>query len=219
LRRVRCLGAIIQAPSQIEKAQIAALPERLQTGHVRAPSRRRYSGRRGRAKQLSDLARALHNGAPGSYEKLSAFGVKNTTSIWGARAALALGYEEYSKNRAAQGLGWLIKAQNDTLLREYALYWTAQAQRAMGRSADAYKVLQTIQHDYPNTAMREQLLERSRPPRSNSDTHKKLSMRSTPIPPRHQSPRFFTNAPAPIRQRASFLAPRRTIRPSSTNSL
>ena len=110
-------------------------------------------------KELSDLARALHNGAPGSYEKLSAFAVKNTTNTWGARAALALGYEEYSKNRAAQGLGWLIKAQNDTLLREYALYWIAQAQRAMGRSADAFKVLQTIQHDYPNTAMREQLLE------------------------------------------------------------
>jgi soluble lytic murein transglycosylase len=110
-------------------------------------------------RELSDLARALHNATPGSYEKLSAFAAKNTTNVWGARAALALGYEEYSKNRAAQGLGWFIKAQNDTLLREYALYWTAQAQRALGRNADAYKVLQTIQHDYPNTAMREQLLE------------------------------------------------------------
>ncbi len=110
-------------------------------------------------KELSDLARALHNATPGAYEKLSAFAARNTTNLWGARAALALGYEEYSKNRTAQGLGWLIKAQNDTLLREYALYWTAQAQRALGRSADAYKVLQTIQHDYPNTAMREQLLE------------------------------------------------------------
>src|SRR5712692_10452835 len=110
-------------------------------------------------KELSDLARALHNATPGAYEKLSAFAARNTTNLWGARAALALGYEEYSKNRTAQGLGWLIKAQDDTLLREYALYWTAQAQRALGRSADAYKVLQTIQHDYPNTAMREQLLE------------------------------------------------------------
>ncbi len=110
-------------------------------------------------KELSELARALHNGVPGAYEKLSAFAVKNTTSLWGARAALALGYEDYSKSRTAQGLGWLIKAQNDTLLREYALYWTAQAQRALGRYADAYKVLQTIQRDYPNTAMREPLLE------------------------------------------------------------
>jgi len=110
-------------------------------------------------KELFNLSRALRNATPGAYEKLSAFAAKNTTNVWGARAALALGYEEYSKNRGAQGLGWLLKAQNDTLLREYALYWTAQAQRALGRNADAYKVLQTIQHDYPNAAMREQLLE------------------------------------------------------------
>src|SRR5712692_10082110 len=110
-------------------------------------------------RELSDLARALRNATPGSYEKLSAFAAKYTTNVWGARAALALGYEEYSKNHAAQGLGWLIKAQSDTLLREYALYWTAQAQRALGRNADAYKMLQTIQHDYPNTAMREPFLE------------------------------------------------------------
>lgn len=110
-------------------------------------------------KELSDLARALRNATPGAYEKLSGFAVKHTTNVWGARAALALGYEDYSKNRTAQALGWLIKAQNDTLLREYALYWTAQAQRALGRNTDAYKVLQTVQQDYPNTAMREQLLE------------------------------------------------------------
>jgi soluble lytic murein transglycosylase len=110
-------------------------------------------------KELSDLARALRNGVPGAYEKLSAFAVKNTTSVWGARAALALGYEDNSKNRNAQALGWLLKAQNDTLLREYALYWTAQTQRALGRYPDAYKVFQTIRQDYPNTAMREPLLE------------------------------------------------------------
>jgi soluble lytic murein transglycosylase len=110
-------------------------------------------------KELAELARDVHGGSPGAYQKLSAFAAKNTTSIWGARAALALGYEDYSKNRTAQALGWLIKAQNDALLREYALYWTAQAQRALGRNAEAYKILQTIQHDYPNTAMREPLLE------------------------------------------------------------
>jgi hypothetical protein len=109
-------------------------------------------------RELSDLAREVHNTVPGAYAKLSAFAIKNTTNVWGARAALALGYDDYAKNRAAQGLGWLLKAQSDTLLREYALYWTAQVERAMGRNADAYKVLQTIQHDYPNAAMREALL-------------------------------------------------------------
>jgi peptidoglycan lytic transglycosylase len=110
-------------------------------------------------KELSELARSVHNGTPGEYAKLSAFATKNTTNVWGARAALALGYEDFSKNRMAQALGWLLKGQNDTLLREYALYWTAQAQRNLGRNADAYKVLQTLQHDYPNTAQREPLLE------------------------------------------------------------
>jgi hypothetical protein len=82
-------------------------------------------------KELAELAREVHSGSPAAYQKLSAFAAKNTTNVWGARAALALGYEDYSKNRTAQALGWLIKAQNDRLLREYALYWTAQAQRGL----------------------------------------------------------------------------------------
>ena len=110
-------------------------------------------------KELSGLARELRTGVPGAYARLSAFATKNTTNIWGARAALALGYEDFSKNRMAQALGWLLKSQNDTLLREYALYWTAQAQRNLGRGAEAYKVLQTLERDYPNTALREQLLQ------------------------------------------------------------
>jgi soluble lytic murein transglycosylase len=110
-------------------------------------------------KELSELARALHTATPGAYEKLSAFAIKNTTNVWGARAALALGYEDYNKNRTAQALGWLIKAQNDPLLREYALFWTAQAKHSLKRAADAYKDLQTIEREYPNSAMREQLLE------------------------------------------------------------
>jgi soluble lytic murein transglycosylase len=110
-------------------------------------------------RDLTELARAVHNGTPGAYETLSAFAAKNTANVWGARGALALGFEDYSKSRSGQGLGWLIKAQNDTVLREYALYWTAQAERALGRNAEAYKVLESIQHDYPNTAIREALLE------------------------------------------------------------
>jgi soluble lytic murein transglycosylase len=110
-------------------------------------------------KELSELARELHNAVPGAYEKLSAFAAKNTANVWGARAALALGYDEYMKNRSGQAVGLFIKAQSDTLLREYALYWTAQAQRALGRNADAYKVLQIVLHDYPTTGIREQVLE------------------------------------------------------------
>ncbi len=110
-------------------------------------------------KELSALSRELRNGAPDAYGKLSAFATRNTTNVWGARAALALGYQDFSKNRMAQALGWLLKSQGDALLREYALYWTAQTQRNLGRNAEAYKTLQTLQHDYPNTALREQVLQ------------------------------------------------------------
>jgi len=110
-------------------------------------------------KELAALVRDLRNGGPGAYAKLSTFATTNTTNVWGARAALALGYEDFSKKRFAQALGWLMKGQNDKLLREYALYWTAQAQFNFGRAAETYKVLQTLLHDYPTTALRDQALQ------------------------------------------------------------
>src|SRR5580704_17683903 len=110
-------------------------------------------------RELSGLARATHNAEPGAYNNLSAFAAKNAANVWGARAALALGYEEHSKNHEQQALAWFAKASGDALLREYVLYWTAQAKHGLGRSKDALADLQTVQRDYPNTAMKEQLLE------------------------------------------------------------
>jgi soluble lytic murein transglycosylase len=110
-------------------------------------------------RELSGLARGLHNAAPGSYEKLSAFATKNAANVWGARAALALGYDEYNKNHAQQALAWFAKAKSDTLLGDYVLYWTAQTQRLLKHNAEAFTDLQGVEKDYPNTALREQFLE------------------------------------------------------------
>jgi soluble lytic murein transglycosylase len=110
-------------------------------------------------KQLADLAHELHAAVPGSYDKLATFATKNAANIWGARAALALGYDDYSKNRSAQALTWLSKAQNDTVLREYALFWSAQTKRGLKRGAEAFADLQAIQKKYPNMAFEEQFLE------------------------------------------------------------
>src|SRR5713226_2264670 len=60
--------------------------------------------------ELSTLARELRNAMPGAYEKLAAFAGKNAASSLGARAALALGYDDYTKNRGPQALAWLNKA-------------------------------------------------------------------------------------------------------------
>ncbi len=114
---------------------------------------------RARQMELAQLARGLHNGSPGAYNNLSAFAAKNAANVWGARAALTLGYEDHSNKHYQQALVWFDKAARDTLLREYVLYWTAQAKQALGRSKDALVDLETMQHDFPNTAMKEQLLE------------------------------------------------------------
>ena len=110
-------------------------------------------------REMTDLARALRNATPGAYEKLAAFAKKNANSIWGARAALALGAEDHEKKRAQQALAWLTKAKSDMLLGDQVLYFTAQTQHMLKRNADGLKSLQTLQHDYPATAIREQVLE------------------------------------------------------------
>jgi soluble lytic murein transglycosylase len=110
-------------------------------------------------KELAELARSLHNAGPGAYEKLSAFTAKHSTDVSGARAALALGYDDYQKNRAAQALAWFAKAQKDDLLREYVLYWSAQAKRSLRRNAEALADLNAIQRDSPNTAIKEQVVD------------------------------------------------------------
>ena len=64
-------------------------------------------------KELSGLAREVHNGAPGAYNNLSAFASKNAANVWGARAALAAALhatalsalQTHRKQRAERGKG------------------------------------------------------------------------------------------------------------------
>lgn len=110
-------------------------------------------------RELSGLARELRNATPGAYDRLAAFEKKNADNVWGARAALALGFDDYNKNHAPQALAWFNKAKPDTLLNEYVLFWTAQTQRTLRRNGEALTNLETIEQEHPGTAMKEQLLE------------------------------------------------------------
>ncbi len=110
-------------------------------------------------KELTLLARDVHHGTPGSYEKLAGFANKNSASVWGQRAALALGYEEYSHAHMQQALAWLQKAKPDTLLREYTLFWMAMSEHALNKNGEAAQDFTTLLSDYPNTIIKEQVLE------------------------------------------------------------
>ena len=110
-------------------------------------------------KELSALARELHQGAPGSYEKLAAFANKNSKSVWGQHAALALGYDDYTKARSPQALVWLAKAKSDTLLEEYTLFWTAQTERTLHKNGEAAQDLAALLRDHPNTVIKDIVLQ------------------------------------------------------------
>lgn len=109
-------------------------------------------------KELGELARDLRHGTPGSYDKVAAFANRNASSVWGKRAALALGYEDYGKSRQQQASAWLQKAQGDALLNEYILFWTAQVEHALSRDGQAAQDYAQVLKTYPNTAFKDQLL-------------------------------------------------------------
>jgi len=110
-------------------------------------------------KELGVLARDLHHSAPGSYDRVATFANKNSSSVWGQRAALALGYDDYSKSRFPQALAWLQKAKPDPLLGEYTLFWTGQTERALRKNGEAAQDFAVLLKDYPNAAIKEQVLE------------------------------------------------------------
>jgi soluble lytic murein transglycosylase len=110
-------------------------------------------------KELGVLARDLHHGVPGSYDKIAAFANNHASSVWGQRAALALGYDDYSKARYPRALTWLQKAKADPLLSQYTLFWTAQTERALHKNGEAAEDFSSLLKDYPNTAIKEQVLE------------------------------------------------------------
>ena len=107
-------------------------------------------------RQLAQLCHALHdNPNATTYAALSAFASRNAKNETGARAALALGNYDLTSDRPDLALGWMRKAVNEKLLREYVLYWQAQASLALGEKEAALEQLQSILRDFPDSAMAE----------------------------------------------------------------
>ena len=55
--------------------------------------------------------------------------------------ALALGYYDLNRDKPDLALGWLRKAVDEKLLRDYVLYWQAQASLALGQKEVAAEQL------------------------------------------------------------------------------
>ena len=111
-------------------------------------------------KQLEQLTRALKQKNPSAaYARLSAFAMQKPSGALGMRAALALGYYDYSRAHYADAAKWLARAQKDPLLGDYALYWSAETNIALNRDADALAQLESFREKYPDSVMTEQALQ------------------------------------------------------------
>ncbi|HXW55404.1 MAG TPA: transglycosylase SLT domain-containing protein [Candidatus Cybelea sp.] len=111
-------------------------------------------------KYLEELSRELKDEHPGSaYQKLSVLAERKPPGVLGARAALALGYFDYSNGQYARAAKWLERAQQDPLLRDYAVYWSAENELAQGHGAEAVAEFKQFRQEFPDSVMTEQALE------------------------------------------------------------
>jgi soluble lytic murein transglycosylase len=110
-------------------------------------------------KALAPLARGLQQGFPTAYLKLIEFADKHTADPWGARAALALAYADYTKGHIVPASVWIEKAMKDDLLKDYVLYWRSQVERAQHNDGAALGDLETIRREYPDSALGEQVVQ------------------------------------------------------------
>jgi peptidoglycan lytic transglycosylase len=111
-------------------------------------------------KDLEQLSRALKKKTPAAaYAKLSAMATHKSPGTIAARAALALGYYDYSKANYAQAAKWLDRALADPLLRDYSLYWSAETNMALGHDADALTQLKQLRNDFPDSVITDQALQ------------------------------------------------------------
>jgi peptidoglycan lytic transglycosylase len=120
---------------------------------ARAP--RKTSSAPAKAEQeLRQLTRALTKEySDARYQSLVRFAEREDRAPLGARAALALGFCDYNQNRFADARKWLIKAEADPLLGDYALYWLGMTDHAADANEAAVEELHRFREQYPRSVM------------------------------------------------------------------
>ena len=153
-------AAVAQHASQ---SQVPAPPPARAPSHAKKPAAATspaHAPSDASTNQLEQLTRALKQKNPAAaYAKLSAFALQKSSGALGNRAALALGYFDYGKAHYPQSAKWLKMAQSDVLLRDYALYWSSQANLALNHDAEALAQLQEFRKDYPDSVVTDQALQ------------------------------------------------------------
>ncbi len=112
------------------------------------------------ALELEKLSRALkEKDSAANYQKLVAFAKKHAKNAFGARAALALAYRDFTQKKFPAARRWLAQAERDAVLRDYTLYWSAQLERATGNNVKALALFAQHREDLPGSVMAPQAVQ------------------------------------------------------------
>ncbi|HTU35363.1 MAG TPA: transglycosylase SLT domain-containing protein [Candidatus Acidoferrum sp.] len=107
-----------------------------------------------KVRHLEHLCRTLKdNDSKWAYAQLSQFAMRKSSGVLGARAALALGYYDYSKGDYEKAAPWFARSLNDPLLRQYAVYWTAENDLGLNQNAEALSDLKEFRTDFPDSVI------------------------------------------------------------------
>jgi soluble lytic murein transglycosylase len=113
------------------------------------------------ARELETLARRMRDPnkrvANAAFVRLTALN-RQWTGVQHDRAALAIGYYDYSRGQYAYARTWFRSARRDAVLGRYALYWEGLAANAAGQNEDALALLGDFLHQYPNSVVKEPAL-------------------------------------------------------------
>jgi soluble lytic murein transglycosylase len=142
------------APRTAKKKPAAAAP--VQSASKAPAKSSSASANKSAEAQLEQWCRALKEKDPGAYEHLAALAQKKSAGELGQRAALALGYYDFTRAQYAAAAASLESATADPIVGEYALYWRAEAVRAQGDNARAAALFETFRSNYPTSVMSEQ---------------------------------------------------------------
>ncbi len=112
------------------------------------------------AQRLETLAHQLSQKPTAAVrQQLVQFAAAQAKTPYGARAALALGYDDFKQKRFSEARAWLEKADADPLLSDYALYWTAMIDRATEANATALAGFQQYRQRFPDGVMTDSAVE------------------------------------------------------------
>ncbi|MDE3135573.1 MAG: transglycosylase SLT domain-containing protein [Acidobacteriota bacterium] len=113
------------------------------------------------ARELETLARRMRDPnkhvASAAFVRLTALN-RQWTGPQHDRAALALGYYDYSRGQYAYARTWFRSARRDPVLGRYALYWEGLTADAAGQDDDAVALLGDFLRQYPDSVMKEPAL-------------------------------------------------------------